>query len=280
MSSGPSPAPPGNLPSRSSAEPQRRGGRRGRRGGADRERPPQDTERSTLRTQMQKTKMCEFFLNGKCKYGADCAFAHHESEIRNAPDLKKTRLCHAFSKGRCDDSDCNFAHGQEELRTTDFCFKKTLCMWHSKGTCANGERCRFAHGKPDLRSGGEDEPSEPRRPGGQRKRKRAPGRSATQPRVRNKAKRKDGIARSGFAMRALKLAQDAAEIQVRRQMLVDLIDRRCSVTVVSPRWPRTLAWSLVLFVSIQGLCQIREARCSWMKCEGFCVVSLSRQEEG
>lgn len=204
MSSGPSPAPPGNLPPRSSAEPPRRGGRRGRRGGADRERPPQDAERSTLRTQMQKTKMCEFFLNGKCKYGADCAFAHHESEIRNAPDLKKTRLCHAFSKGRCDDSDCNFAHGQEELRTTDFCFKKTLCMWHSKGTCANGERCRFAHGKPDLRSGGEDEPSEPRRPGGQRKRKRAPGRSATQPRVRNKAKRKDGIARSGFAMRALK----------------------------------------------------------------------------
>lgn len=103
---------------------------------------------------MEKTKMCEYFIDGRCRYGASCAFAHEESEIRAVPDLRKTRLCHAFSQGRCDSKDCNFAHGQEELKTTDFCFKKTLCIWHAKGKCANGDKCRFAHGSEELKEHG------------------------------------------------------------------------------------------------------------------------------
>merc|ERR1719387_1663633 len=72
-------------------------------------------------------------------------------EVQTAPDLKKTRLCVAWTHGRCNETDCKFAHGQEDLRVTDLCFKKALCKWHEEGTCQNGDRCRFAHGTADLR---------------------------------------------------------------------------------------------------------------------------------
>ncbi|CAE7213990.1 ZFP36, partial [Symbiodinium necroappetens] len=78
--------------------------------------------RSILTAKMKKTKMCEFHKEGRCKYGADCAFAHTESELQQAPDLRKTRLCRAFLQGKCNDSDCKFAHGEEELRA-----------WHPSG---------------------------------------------------------------------------------------------------------------------------------------------------
>ncbi|CAE7206610.1 mex-5 [Symbiodinium sp. CCMP2456] len=100
---------------------------------------------------MKKTKMCEFHKEGRCKYGADCAFAHTESELQQAPDLRKTRLCRAFLQGKCDDSDCKFAHGEEELRASNICFKTALCTWFEKGNCQSGAQCRFAHGVEELR---------------------------------------------------------------------------------------------------------------------------------
>mmetsp|Transcript_28996 Transcript_28996/g.68991 ORF Transcript_28996/g.68991 Transcript_28996/m.68991 type:complete len:228 (+) Transcript_28996:65-748(+) len=107
--------------------------------------------RSILTAKMKKTKMCEFHKEGRCKYGADCAFAHTESELQQAPDLRKTRLCRAFLQGKCNDSDCKFAHGEEELRASNICFKTALCTWFEKGNCQSGAQCRFAHGVEELR---------------------------------------------------------------------------------------------------------------------------------
>mmetsp|Transcript_39432 Transcript_39432/g.91456 ORF Transcript_39432/g.91456 Transcript_39432/m.91456 type:complete len:367 (-) Transcript_39432:173-1273(-) len=112
--------------------------------------------RSMFDKQMRKTRLCHFYLNGMCKYGSKCNFAHDEQELQNAPDLRKTRVCKAFLNGGCSNRACNFAHGQEELRATELCFKTTLCMWHAKGKCVNGSRCRFAHGHEELRRGGHD----------------------------------------------------------------------------------------------------------------------------
>jgi len=84
---------------------------------------------------MQKTKLCEFHLDGKCKYGSECAFAHQESELKTLPDLRKTRLCRAFSKGKCVDANCKFAHGQEELRGSE---KKTSIRMRLKRRRASG----------------------------------------------------------------------------------------------------------------------------------------------
>uniref|UniRef100_A0A7S1PNQ1 C3H1-type domain-containing protein n=1 Tax=Alexandrium catenella TaxID=2925 RepID=A0A7S1PNQ1_ALECA len=102
----------------SGREERRDGGRdRGRRGGDDgggsRSRAPSDWSK-----QMLKTKLCDFHKDGRCKYGSACAFAHNEEELKNMPDLRKTRICRAFTQGKCHDSDCKFAHGHEELRST------------------------------------------------------------------------------------------------------------------------------------------------------------------
>lgn len=114
--------------------------------------------KNLLDRQMRKTRLCHFYLNGTCKYGSKCTFAHERQELQSAPDLRKTRICKAFQNGNCTDEMCNFAHGQEDLRATDFCYKTTLCVWHAKGKCVNGPRCRFAHGRQELRgSAGPDE---------------------------------------------------------------------------------------------------------------------------
>jgi len=81
---------------------------------------------SVLSSQMQKTKLCDFHKEGRCKYGTACAFAHEESELRSMPDLRKTRLCRAFTQGNCNDVNCKFAHGSDELRATDLCYKTEL----------------------------------------------------------------------------------------------------------------------------------------------------------
>mmetsp|Transcript_6063 Transcript_6063/g.11061 ORF Transcript_6063/g.11061 Transcript_6063/m.11061 type:complete len:241 (+) Transcript_6063:88-810(+) len=107
--------------------------------------------RSILTAKMKKTKMCEFHKEGRCKYGSDCAFAHDSSELQEAPDLRKTRLCRAFLQGKCTDDDCKFAHGEEELRASNICFKTALCTWFEKGNCQSGAQCRFAHGAEELR---------------------------------------------------------------------------------------------------------------------------------
>jgi hypothetical protein len=105
-----------------------------------------------LHKQLRKTKFCMYHLQGACRFGTDCAFAHSLSEMHQTPDLRKTQLCKNFVEGRCVDKSCNFAHSEYELRSTDVFFKKTLCIWNEKGKCRNGFQCRFAHGIKDLRT--------------------------------------------------------------------------------------------------------------------------------
>ena len=64
------------------------------------------------------TRMCKYWKVNRCHLGADCNFAHTESELRDQPDLVSTQLCFQFAR---------------------------------KGTCKNGEACTFAHGKSELR---------------------------------------------------------------------------------------------------------------------------------
>jgi hypothetical protein len=106
-----------------------------------------------LHKQLRKTKFCMYHLQGACRFGSECAFAHSLNEMHNTPDLRKTQLCKAYLEGRCN-GDCNFAHTENELRSTDVFFKKTLCIWNEKGKCRNGAQCRFAHGIKELRSDG------------------------------------------------------------------------------------------------------------------------------
>jgi hypothetical protein len=114
--------------------------------------PSEKAQRAGLHKQLRKTKFCMYHLQGACRFGSECAFAHSLSDMHSTPDLRKTQLCQAWVNGGCTDKNCNFAHSEYELRSTDVFFKKTLCIWNEKGKCRNGSQCRFAHGITELRS--------------------------------------------------------------------------------------------------------------------------------
>ena len=66
---------------------------------------------------LEKTRMCLYFLQGRCKY-TDCSFAHSHDELKQAPsNLRKTKMCELFLAGCCpNDFECNFAHSMDELK--------------------------------------------------------------------------------------------------------------------------------------------------------------------
>jgi len=100
-----------------------------------------------------KTKVCPLNSLNICTKGDNCPFAHSEDELREKPNLAKTKLCESFLEtGYCKNGDqCSFAHGENELRSTPDLFKTAICNLWNQGKCTSGERCRFAHGVEDLR---------------------------------------------------------------------------------------------------------------------------------
>jgi len=104
-----------------------------------------------VQDQFRKTRICNFFQQGRCTWGTSCRFAHHSDELSTAPDLTKTKLCFNFFRRRCNDSECSFAHGHQELRATTGVYKTELCRWYEAGECKAGSSCRYAHGLVELR---------------------------------------------------------------------------------------------------------------------------------
>jgi hypothetical protein len=108
-----------------------------------------DTPAKARNKDLQKTKLCCYFLQGNCGLGAKCQFAHDVSEIRKAPDLAKTQLCTKWLNGNCANPNCSFAHGEAELQKPPN-FKKKMCAWFKDGRCRNGAKCGFAHSLSEL----------------------------------------------------------------------------------------------------------------------------------
>ena len=84
---------------------------------ADASIPQKDTKRLQVH---QQTRLCKFFVMGKCTRGQSCAFAHGQDKLRQQPDFSKTRLCADFMElGSC-------AEGEGDLGL--LCFGKLLCL--------------------------------------------------------------------------------------------------------------------------------------------------------
>jgi len=111
--------------------------------------PVKNVERDTTKW-LRKTKLCVYSIQGTCRLGSACLFAHSAAEVQEAPNLHKTQLCPAFAAGDCSNENCSFAHGEEELRLSPK-FKNKICKWYGKGLCRNGAGCSFAHGGQELR---------------------------------------------------------------------------------------------------------------------------------
>lgn len=107
---------------------------------------------NAVTARLTKTKMCHFFERGKCA-SENCRYAHSQSELRQPPNLEKTKLCRSFvQNGYCNDGEnCGFAHGETELRVTEGIYKTQICHFFERGRCLKGERCNHAHGSEDLR---------------------------------------------------------------------------------------------------------------------------------
>jgi hypothetical protein len=106
-----------------------------------------------IRKQFRKTKLCSYYLAGRCTFGTQCFYAHNPEDVQHAPDLKKTKLCIAWQDGTCSNgANCGFAHGAKELRSTTAVYKTVQCQWYSTGHCSLGSSCRYAHGDQDDRS--------------------------------------------------------------------------------------------------------------------------------
>ena len=79
-----------------------------------------------------KTKMCPYFLRGKCIKGGNCTFAHSNSELKELPDLHKTKYCKAFASGTCKKINCAFAHGEAELKSVHHLSKPPFCSYNKE----------------------------------------------------------------------------------------------------------------------------------------------------
>jgi len=95
--------------------------------------------------QFLKTSLCIKAMEGKCRRGQACQFAHSQEDIRQRPNLDKTKLC---VKKDCTDAGCKFAHSREELVATPNFSKTKLCHFGDK--CLNGDKCRYAHDESEI----------------------------------------------------------------------------------------------------------------------------------
>eukprot|EP00451_Oxyrrhis_marina_P018686 CAMPEP_0204353720 /NCGR_PEP_ID=MMETSP0469-20131031/32874_1 /ASSEMBLY_ACC=CAM_ASM_000384 /TAXON_ID=2969 /ORGANISM="Oxyrrhis marina" /LENGTH=231 /DNA_ID=CAMNT_0051340687 /DNA_START=18 /DNA_END=713 /DNA_ORIENTATION=+ len=105
------------------------------------------------KTHFRKTKMCPALLEGGCRRGKSCTYAHTEDELVPAPDLSKTVMCVLYAcTNTCSRGDqCKYAHGPEELRVTPLCYKSRQCWGWQAGNCTKGDTCTYAHGEEDRR---------------------------------------------------------------------------------------------------------------------------------
>lgn len=82
--------------------------------------PSSSTSRvmSFQKAQCFKTRQCRFWLDGRCTRGDECTFAHCGNELREKPNLVKTKICSKWKLGHCSKQQhqCSYAHGLEDLR--------------------------------------------------------------------------------------------------------------------------------------------------------------------
>ncbi|CAD7963374.1 unnamed protein product [Amoebophrya sp. A120] len=108
------------------------------------------TKRQKANTELYKTQMCFYHLNGECRWGESCHHAHSYDELRPKPDLTRTAMCPDLLKwDRCDNPYCTYAHLKSELQSTKAFMKTKMCNNPEK--CSYGANCRYAHSEAELR---------------------------------------------------------------------------------------------------------------------------------
>jgi len=86
-------------------------------------------------------RVCLDNLNGVCRRGEDCKFAHEEQE---------RQVCRDFLNNVCRrGSDCRFSHDRENDKG------RKICLHYLNGKCSMGAECKFVHKEVSALSGNE-----------------------------------------------------------------------------------------------------------------------------
>ncbi|KAL6762153.1 hypothetical protein V8C86DRAFT_2521547 [Haematococcus lacustris] len=126
-----------------------------------------------------RTRICNEWADGRCRFGDTCRYAHGESQLRALPSdipegllerLRESGAHHGENSGGGPDGAAGApgpggprGPGYERgIRERDETLRKTrLCKeWTAHNTCVYGDRCFYAHGQRELRPG-----PDPSRPG-------------------------------------------------------------------------------------------------------------------
>jgi hypothetical protein len=87
---------------------------------------------------------------GKCFKGESCSYAHNLDELKEIPNLLKTKICTHYNAGYCPNGErCNYAHGLAELRKLNMNSSSQICSYFQQGSCKFGTNCKFLHLTPD-----------------------------------------------------------------------------------------------------------------------------------
>jgi hypothetical protein len=107
-------------------------------------------QRSTKQEPYYKTMLCSFNLNGMCKFGDQCNFAHGESDLRDA-DTALLALSTAASAASTARPAAGKAKDDGQAQKKPY--KTRMCQnWLDAGHCKFGSRCMFAHGDAELKA--------------------------------------------------------------------------------------------------------------------------------
>jgi len=81
-----------------------------------------------------KTKMCNFFAQGRCNKAEGCSYAHGEHEMQARPPRQ-------FGEGEAPAGQYGGQGGASGAN-----WKTTPCKFFAMGSCQKGEACTFSHG--------------------------------------------------------------------------------------------------------------------------------------
>lgn len=74
------------------------------------------TSRAERAAGFTKTRLCKFFVEGKCTRGKKCTFAHGEEDKDSQPQPVYMKLCKTLiATGRCKNPNCRYAHSKEDI---------------------------------------------------------------------------------------------------------------------------------------------------------------------
>lgn len=74
------------------------------------------TSRAERSAGFAKTRLCKFFLEGKCTRGKKCTFAHGDEDKEEQSQPLCLKLCKTLiATGRCKNPNCRYAHGKEDI---------------------------------------------------------------------------------------------------------------------------------------------------------------------